>query len=145
MRKILERSETKARAERTFRSAPFLNDLFNTAAPPPTKLERRMSELERAAIMARIKQARTQAGLTQDELADLLNVQQRTIANYESIRVPWRYLDKIAEVTGVSQEWLIHGERPAANGDLTEELRLFRETMSRMVEALARIEDRLGG
>lgn len=71
-----------------------------------------MSELERAQISARIKEARLAAGLTQDELADLLGVQQRSVANYESVRVPWRLLGKIAEFTGRSTEWLLYGKEP---------------------------------
>lgn len=71
-----------------------------------------MSELERLAICARIKQARQQAGLTQEELADLLHVRQRTIHNYETDRVPWRLVSQIAEATGVTSQWLLHGDEP---------------------------------
>lgn len=76
-----------------------------------TKLERRLTELERVQISERIKEARVQAGLTQEELADLLHVRSRTVANYEAGRVPWRLLGQIAEATGKSQEWLLHGDR----------------------------------
>lgn len=76
-----------------------------------------MSELERQMICQRVKQARVEAGLTQEELADLLNVGQRTVANYESVRVPWRYLAKIGEVTGRTQEWLLRGDADAEPAD----------------------------
>jgi transcriptional regulator with XRE-family HTH domain len=97
---------------RTFRSGPYLEGLFTGP----------MAELDRRLICARIKQARKEAGLTQEELADLLRpaVRARTIANYESERVPWRYLGQIAEITGRSQEWLLHGELEA--GDVPERL-----------------------
>lgn len=103
---------------------------------PGTRLQRRMTELERAQISERIKQARKQAGLTQQELADLLHVQARTIANYESDRVPWRLLGKIAEATNVSQEWLLRGEQPAPASDLVG----LREEISDVQAQLARIE-----
>lgn len=61
-------------------------------------------------ICARIKQARIEAGLTQDEFADLLKVEKRTVQNYEADRVPWRYLKEIAKITGRTQEWLLRGD-----------------------------------
>ena len=70
-----------------------------------------MAELDRAAICARIAQARTEAGLTQDELGDLLGVHYRTVQTWESMkqpRVPWDRLDEIARATGKTKEWLLH-------------------------------------
>ena len=61
-------------------------------------------------ICARIKQARIEAGFTQQEIADLLNMTMRGYQNYESSRVPFRELDKIADLTGRSQEWFLRGD-----------------------------------
>lgn len=61
-------------------------------------------------ICARIKRARIEAGLTQDEFADLLKVEKRTVQNYELDRVPWRYLKDISKITGRAQEWLLRGD-----------------------------------
>lgn len=61
-------------------------------------------------ICARIKQARIEAGLTQEDMAGLLNVTGRAIQNYESRRVPFRRLEEIAKLTAVSQEWLLRGD-----------------------------------
>lgn len=69
-----------------------------------------MSELERDGITSRIGQARRDAGLTQEEMADLLGVIPRTIQNYESKRVPWRHLKEIATITGKPQEWFLRGD-----------------------------------
>ena len=102
-----------------------------------TKLERRMTELERARISERIKEARVQAGLTQEELADLLHVRSRTIANYEAGRVPWRLLGQIAEATGRTQEWLLHGEPAAAEATtLQAEVTALREQVAEIRELL---------
>lgn len=93
-------------------ASPLDLEAIFRAAERGNKTERRMSELERLAICARIKQARQQAGLTQEELADLLHVRQRTIHNYETDRVPWRLVSQIAEATGVTSQWLLHGDEP---------------------------------
>lgn len=63
-----------------------------------------------ADICARIKLARTEAGYTQAEMADLLGMTLRGYQNYESNRVPFRWLDKIAELTGKTAEWLLRGD-----------------------------------
>lgn len=82
-----------------------------------------MAELDRAAICARIQEARTIAGLTQAELGDALTpaVHWRTIQTWESVkapRVPWDRLDEIARVTGRSKEWLLHGDEVPAPRDI---------------------------
>lgn len=67
-------------------------------------------------ICARIKLARKEAGFTQQEMADLLAMTLRGYQNYESDRPPWRELDKIAELTNVTQVWLLRGDLPGENG-----------------------------
>lgn len=114
-----------------------------------TRLERRMTELEKAQISERIKTARVQAGLTQEELADLLHVRARTIANYEADRVPWRLLDKIAEFTGVSQQWLLHGIAASEPDAKYEQILARLESLEKRLDAgsqqtadaLARLEE----
>src|SRR5690349_7984096 len=80
---------------------------------------------EEREICARIKQARKEKGLTQQEMADLLNVEKRTYQNYEDYRVPFKLLDKIAKLTDKPQEWLLYGEGPE-----------FLNRMARMEERL---------
>lgn len=69
-----------------------------------------MAELQEAEIRGRIKHARKEAGLTQEGLAELLEVIPRTVQNYENDHVPWGRIRDIAEITGVSTRWLLHGE-----------------------------------
>lgn len=81
----------------------------------------RLVELEHARIAKRIQQARKQAGLTQQQTANLLGVIQRTYQNYESQstpRVPWDRLNDIARITSVKVEWLLHGDTPDLLSDL---------------------------
>lgn len=62
-------------------------------------------------IGARLKHARLELGLTQEELADLVGVSTRSWQGYESGDVvPYRHMQKIAEITRKSVAWLIHGD-----------------------------------
>lgn len=63
------RSSQTAAAARTFRSGPYLNSLFRSAE--------RMDEQLQAEICGRIREARIEAGFTQEEAADVLSITQR--------------------------------------------------------------------
>lgn len=69
-----------------------------------------MAKLREAEIRARIRQAREEAGLSRETMADLLTVHWRTVENYEKKTTPWGQLDKIASITDKPVEWLLHGE-----------------------------------
>lgn len=80
-----------------------------------------MAELQRQEITARIREARTEAGLTLKEMAEALDVVERTYWNYEDSRdgqgrVPWNLLGRISEITGKSKTWLLHGDTPDVMG-----------------------------
>lgn len=72
-----------------------------------------MAELQRQEIIERIRQARNEAGLTQPQMAELLDVAQRTYQNYERDRVPWSLMGRISDISGRSLRWLLHGEDDA--------------------------------
>jgi len=81
-----------------------------------------------AEIGARLAQARKQAAMTQQALADRLGVTRRSVQGYESgAVVPYRHLDRLAEVFDRSAAWFVTGERAEAVaapiGDLRAELR----------------------
>lgn len=94
----------------------------------------------------RIAQARRDAGLTQDQLADLIGVKMRQVQNYEAgDSDPYRKISQIAAATAVSVEWLRRGgprEEPAGVG---EELRRLqgevREIRALLEERLPPAED----
>jgi len=69
-----------------------------------------MAQLQELEIVKRIEQARIESGLSQDEMADLLEVANRTYWNYENTRVPYKLMGRISDVTGRSLRWLLHGE-----------------------------------
>ena len=124
-------SQTRTKSSRTFRSGPYLHGLLTSAERVDAFLQRE--------ICARIKLARTEAGFTQQEMADLLNMSMRGYQNYESDRVPWRELDKIAELTGKPQEWFLRGdEEPATQSqtaivELRAEIRDLRESVESLL------------
>lgn len=110
-----------------------------------------MDEELQAEICARIKLARTEAGMTLEEMADALDVTQRAYWNYEHNRVPFRRLRDIAEVTGTTQGWLLHGEPPPLQEPQTQLLRdvaagveqlerSSEDVFQRLDEALARLK-----
>jgi transcriptional regulator with XRE-family HTH domain len=69
-----------------------------------------VAQLDPEGIRARIREARKAAGLTQQEMADALEVHKRTVENYERFRVPdYKMLNQIARVTDRPLEWFLHG------------------------------------
>jgi transcriptional regulator with XRE-family HTH domain len=108
-----------------------------------------VAELEARDISARIQRARKEAGLTQEQLADLLEVIPRSVQNYESGRVPWNKINAIGKITGKSPEWLLHGDapdpfegRPAAKEQ--DQLLAIQETLESQTAALEDLQQQLG-
>ena len=101
------------------------------------------SVFEQGSIGRRIAQARREAGLTQDELSDLVGVSMRTIQNWEGGDTSaYRHMRQIAEVTGRSLKWLLHGEDDESSDDdrltlLQGEVSEIREMLARVLEARA--------
>ncbi len=138
------RASQIANEPRTFRSGAYLDGLFRSAE--------RMDEQLQREICARIKQARVEAGFTQGEAADVLGVTQRAYQNYESVRVPFRTLSRVAEIFDVAESWLLRGGEIERAGDLRDLLAELREAVdgsaastADALAALARGIERLEG
>ncbi|HXV44152.1 MAG TPA: helix-turn-helix domain-containing protein [Anaerolineae bacterium] len=87
-------------------------------------------------IRNRLKKAREAAGLTQDELADLLNMNRSTYANLESGRnwpAVWR-LAKLKDVLGRSVDWFLGNDADQAEKSLNND-------QSRLLQAYDSIGD----
>lgn len=70
-----------------------------------------LSVFEPERIGARIATARREAGLTQEELGDLVGLSTRSVQGYEAGDVtPYKHLDKISEVVGRPVSWLLRGD-----------------------------------
>lgn len=73
-----------------------------------------MSVFEPEAIGQRIAQARKEAGLTQEELGDVVGLATRTVQNHEAgATAPYKHLRAYASVLGRDPSWFIHGEDAA--------------------------------
>jgi transcriptional regulator with XRE-family HTH domain len=101
-----------------------------------------MAELQKRDITKRIRQARQEAGLTQPQMADVLDVAGRTYQNYEDDRVPWALMGRISDVTGRSLRWLLHGEDDAEPSmeimQRIGRLEISQERIEAKLDALAR-------
>lgn len=80
-----------------------------------------MAEISKIGVAQRIAQARGEAGLTQAELADIMNVHPRTVQNWESQtnpRMEFNRLDELGGVLATTKFWLLHGaELPGSAED----------------------------
>lgn len=130
MRSQVARNPTSATSSRNLRR--LLLDVLDEAA----------SRGMVVGIGDRIRQARTEAGFTQDQLADLVGVGMRQIQYYESGESdPYRKLRQIAEATGKSVDWLLRGDEDASEpgeaevsqrlAAVEEELRGLRQELER--------------
>ena len=94
-----------------------------------------------AEVGERIVQARKQletGALTQEELAELAGVSQRSMQAYETGEViPYRKMREIADVLGVSTSWLLHGEEENVDSEI-EALERKIDDLSKLVRSLAR-------
>ena len=118
------RSETSATKSRSFRT--FLL----------------MQQFAAKEIGERIKEARRQAGLTQDELADLVEVTTRTIQAYEAGDIDaYRKLNKLASVLNREVSWLLHGDEEAIPDD--DRLGQVVHKLEELGAAIERVESRL--
>ena len=124
MRQATKRSTQVSQQGRTFRSGPYLEAVFTAGGRVDAYTERQ--------ICARIKQARIEAGMTQKDLAGYLDVEIKTVQNYERNRVPFRRLEEIAKLTRVSHDWLLRGApQTPANQELSADV----------LDALAGLQD----
>lgn len=70
-----------------------------------------VAQLDERGLRARIREARKAARLTQQELADLLEVHKRTVENYERVRIPdFKTLVRIAAILEREVEWFLYGD-----------------------------------
>lgn len=89
-------------------------------------------------IGARIAIARTEAGVTQEELADLIGVSTRSLQGYEAGDVkPYRRLQEIATALNRSVAWFLHGDGEEAEDS---EVHALRGEIAGVREIVERVE-----
>lgn len=108
-----------------------------------------MTRLQTAQVAGRMRTARIEAGLTQEQMAELIGVHKRVIENVENNRLvkgPYQYINAWSDVSNWSVRRLLHGEatQPDEDDDGMADLRLYverlAEELGEMGEAVARIE-----
>lgn len=96
-----------------------------------------VAEIDPAGIRERIRQARKEAGLTQEELAELIDRHRRTVENFENVRIPgYADLTKIARVLNRPIEWFLHGDQASDDAELAARLSGLLERLEVVVERL---------
>lgn len=127
MRSQVARNQVSATTTRNLRT--LLLDVLAQAASGGTEL----------GVGDRIKQARVEAGFTQDQLADLIGVGMRQVQYYEADESdPYRKLTRIAEATGKSIGWLLHGGQTIEE----DQLAALREEVAEVRAMLAELLER---
>ena len=71
-----------------------------------------MQQFAAREIGARIAQARREQGaMTQEQLAELLDVSTRAVQDYEGgKRIPWKHFKRLEQIFKRELDWFLHGE-----------------------------------
>lgn len=100
-----------------------------------------MSQLDPGAISARIREARDAARLTQQDLADLLEVHKRTIENYENVRAPdFVKLNAVARALNRPVEWFVWGDEVITKAERDEDERELVAKVQAVLDRLQSVE-----
>lgn len=97
-------------------------------------------------IGRRLAQARREAGLTQEELAELVGVTTRSVQGYEAGSVvPYRHLRQLEAATNKPTGWLLYGDDGPSPpvGDVVERLAHLVEQIAEDAERIAQAVERL--
>lgn len=110
-----------------------------------------VSQLEAKEIGARIRLARDEAGLTQEEVAELATFSKRSLQDYEAGNtIPYRHMQEIAGILNRHVPWFLHGDDPEPApadgllGEVAANVVELTDSMGEALERLARIEAALG-
>lgn len=105
-----------------------------------------MVQLEAEAIGERIAQARLEAGMTQEELAELATFSKRSLQDYETgVTIPYRHMREISALLGRPVEWFLHGakesrEEPPLTEAFVDRLEAAVERAEKAAERLERAQ-----
>jgi len=112
-----------------------------------------MQQFAAREIGARIGLARKEAGgMTQEQLAELLDVSARSVQDYEAgITIPWKHFQRLEVIFKRPMGWFLHGDvdgEPADVRRLLEELTAsvagLAESQDLILERLEKIERERG-
>lgn len=76
-----------------------------------------VSQFEARAIGERIAKARNEAGLTQEEMAELASFSKRSLQDYEAgVTIPYRHMREIGAILNRQVPWFLHGDEVEVEG-----------------------------
>lgn len=99
-----------------------------------------VSQLEAKAIGMRIAQARNEAGMTQEDVADVATFSKRSLQDYEAgVTIPYKHLREIGRILKREVPWFLHGEpqREADDVTLSEIARRLESLEEQVAESVA--------
>jgi repressor LexA len=92
-----------------------------------------MQQFEAQEIGARIKQARLERGLTQEQLAEMASFSKRSLQDYEAgSTIPYSHFRELGRLLNKPPEWFLYGDEAGTGDQLAE-----------IIERLERIEGKL--
>lgn len=106
-----------------------------------------VSQLEGRAIGERIAQARREAGLTQEQMAELATFSKRSLQDYEAgVTIPYAHMHEISALLKKPVPWFLHGEPDEGELErLREEVVGTRGEIAGLRQAVTEIRDQLLG
>jgi len=126
-----------AKAPATFDSSAYLGALLMERTQGRMARDRdRANEAFRRAVRERVRSRRGELGYSRDRMAQLLGVTFNAYAKWEREGVPLDRLSSLAEVLGVSPEWILHGDAPAL-ADLQRQVEDLAEWVRRLAPLAA--------
>lgn len=105
-----------------------------------------LSQFEAQEIGARIAQARREAGLGQDDLAEMASFSKRSLQDYETgVTIPYKHFAEISRLLKRTTEWFLYGDEEELNltPDLLERLEVAVGALAGEAQRLAEIVERL--
>ena len=100
-----------------------------------------VSQFEARAIGERIKRARNEAGLTQEEMAELAEFSKRSLQDYEAGNtIPYRHMREIGAITRKPVEWFLYGDDPEVS-DLSKRVDQLQEQLDEVLALLREQND----
>lgn len=101
-----------------------------------------VSQFEAQAIGERIAKARKEAGLTQEEMAELASFSKRSLQDYEAgITIPYRHMREIGAITKKPVEWFLYGAEDPTPGDLNKRVDQLQEQLEEVLALLREPND----
>ena len=87
-----------------------------------------MSQFAAREIGARIQQARLEAGLTQEQLAEVSSFSKRSLQDYESGKtIPYKHLRELNRLLNRPTEWFLYGDETLGGLDEDKLRKIIRE------------------